>query len=334
MWNYKTEVRNPKTNRTYVLEFYVVPRHKQPILGAAACQLMNLLTVRTENILVNDTKFHEPGNITREYLIRTYEDIFKGYGKLDGTVHLETDPDVQPVRLPLRKLPIAVKEKVRIELERMTEAEIITPVSKPTTWISALLVVMKPDGRVRVCLDSKPLNKALKRNHYLLPVMDDILPELQSAKIFSTVDAKDGFWHVCLDEESSYLTTMESPFWKFRWNRLPFGLSVSPEEFQRRLNEALSGLSGIAVVADDVLIYGCGDTLKEATLDHDRKLIALLNRCRQRGIRFNSNKLKLHLRSVPYMGHVLTDQGLLPCEKNCRHQRHASTKRQAGRQDF
>ena len=61
-----------------------------------------------------------------------------------------------------------------------------------------------------------------------------------------------------------------------------------PEEFQRRLNEALSGLSGIAVVADDILIYGCGDTLKEATLDHDRKLIALLNRCRQRGIRLNS----------------------------------------------
>ena len=145
----ETEVRNPKTNRTYVLEFYVVPRHKQPILGAAACQLMNLLTVRTENILVNDTKFHEPGIITREYLIRTYEDIFKGYGKLDGTVHLETDPDVQPVRLLLRKLPIAVKEKVRIELERMTEAGIITPVSKPTSWISALLVVMKPDGRVR-----------------------------------------------------------------------------------------------------------------------------------------------------------------------------------------
>ena len=115
----ETEVGNPKTNRTYMLEFYVVLRHKQPILGAAACQLMNLLTVRTENILVNDTKFHEPGNITREYLIRTYEDIFKGYGKLDGTVHLETDSDVQPVRLPLRKLPIAVKEKVRIELERM-----------------------------------------------------------------------------------------------------------------------------------------------------------------------------------------------------------------------
>ena len=306
-----TTVENPKNNKGYVLDFYVVPNQRQPILGAAACQLMQLLTIRKENILVTDS--HKPVNgtgLSREYLLHKFSDIFKGFGKLEGTVHLEVDPNVQATRLPLRKLPIAIKSKVKLELDRMTEAGIITPVQTPTAWISALLVVMKADGRVRICIDPKPLNKALKRNHYLLPVMEDFLPELQSAKIFSTVDAKDGFWHVCLDEESSYLTTFETPFGKYRWNRLAFGLSVSPEEFQRRLNEALSGLQGIAVVADDILIYGCGETIEDATRDHDRKLIELLERCRQTGIRLNPGKLKLHLHSVPYMGHILTDQGL------------------------
>ena len=131
--------------------------------------------------------------------------------------------------------------------------------NKPSEWISALLVVTKPDGRIRICIDPKPLNKALKRNHHCLPVIDDIIPELEGAKIFSTVDAKDGFWHVCLDEESSVLTTFETPFGKFRWNRLPQGISPAPEEFCRRLAEALSGLDGIALIADDILIYGRGD---------------------------------------------------------------------------
>ena len=82
-----------------------------------------------------------------------------------------------------------------------------------------------------------------------MPTIDDILPELQNAKVFSTVDAKHGFWHVTLDEPSSRLTVFESTFGKYRWLRLPFGVSVAPEEFQRRLHEALQGLDGIACIA-------------------------------------------------------------------------------------
>ena len=126
------------------------------------------------------------------------------------------------------------------------------------------------------------------------------------------MDAKDGFWHVSLDKESSFLTTFESPFGKFRWNRLPFGISVAPEEFQRRLNDALRGLEGTVTIADDVLIYGCGDNLEEATRDHDRKLMAVLQRCRERGIKLNPEKLKLHLQSVAYMGHQFSGEGLKP----------------------
>ena len=312
---FATEVRNPKTGRIYTLDFYVVPGHKQPILGAAASQLLKLIKIQKENIFATDSLHCRPGRISKQDVLKEFVDIFSGYGKIDGLVHLEVDDKITPVRMPLRKLPIAVRDKVKLELERMMAAGIISPVAEPTEWISALLVVMKPDGRVRICIDPKPLNVALKRNHYPLPVMDDFLPELQSAKIFSTVDAKDGFWHVCLDTESSLLTTFETPFGKFKWNRLPFGLSVSPEEFQRRLNEALSGLAGIAIVADDVLIYGRGETIEEATLDHDKNLLALLDRCRQKGIKLNANKLKLHLRSVSYMGHCLTDSGLQPDDR-------------------
>ena len=113
--------------------------------------------------------------------------------------------------MPLRRLSIAVKDKVRIKLEQMVDQGIIVQEPEPSLWISALIVVTKPNGDIRICIDPKPLNKALRRNHYPLPTIDDVIPDLKQAKVFSTIDAKDGFWHVELDEESSKLTTFLTP---------------------------------------------------------------------------------------------------------------------------
>ena len=117
-----------------------------------------------------------------------------------------------------------------------------------------------------------------------MATLDDILPDLQKAKIFSTVDTNNGSWQIEFDEKGSDLTVFETPFGRYQFNRLAFGLSVSPEEFHRKLNEALSGLLGIAIIAYDILIYGSGDSTDEAKLDYDRNLIALLNRCRERNL--------------------------------------------------
>ena len=130
--------------------------------------------------------------------------------------------------------------------------------------------------------------------------------------MFSTVDLRSGFWHCVLDEESSLLTTFGTPYGRFRWLRLPFRLSVSPEIFHKRVNQVLEGLEGILNIADDILVYGVGDTAEKANADHDRKLKALLLRCRERGIAFNKEKLKLRVQRVTFMGHVLTDSGVEP----------------------
>ena len=98
--------------------------------------------------------------------------------------------------------------------------------------------------------------------------------------MFTVVDAKNGFWQVQLDDESSYLTTFGTPWGRFRWLRMPFGISPAPEEFQRRLDEALEGLEGTKAVHDDILVWGCGKTQEEADEDHDKKLSILFERCR------------------------------------------------------
>mgnify|MGYP000356223970 CR=1 FL=1 len=70
----------------------------------------------------------------------------------------------------------------------------------------------------------------IEHSDYPTSTIDEILPELSRAKVFSTVDAKNGFWHVELDDDSSCLPTFNSPFGRFRWLRLPFGLCTAPEE--------------------------------------------------------------------------------------------------------
>ena len=89
------------------------------------------------------------------------------------------------------------------------------------------------------------------------------------AKIFTVLDAKTGFWQVELDQKSSYLTTFNTPFGRYRWMRMPFSISSAPEVWQQRMNQLIEGLQGVEVIADDFLICGIGDTTKEASVNHD-----------------------------------------------------------------
>ena len=217
--------------------------------------------------------------MTEVEVLKNYPDLFEGLGLLKGEVHFEIDESVQPVQMPLRRLPLGVRDKVAAELERLEREKIIAPVTEPSPWVSALLVVAKQDGRIRLCIDPKPLNKALKRAQYYMPTIDDVLPMLAGAKVFSTVNAKDGFWHLKLDDESSKLTTFETPFGRKRWLRAPFGAFPVPEIFQAKIYSALTGLRGVGCIADDILIVEAGDTEAAAVSDHKRNLRALLDRC-------------------------------------------------------
>lgn len=300
------EVHNPKNHKMYQVDFVVVDGNRcMPILGSPTIQEMDLIKVQQHNILSV-----EANPVTQEVLLKDYPDVFQGTGKLEGQYNLEVREDVQPVVHPPRRVPVALKEKLKQELEKLQRLGVIKKVTEPTPWVSSLVTARKPNGQLRVCLDPKDLNEALKRSHYPTPTIDEILPELGRAKVFSTVDVKNGFWHVELTDESSMLTTFNSPFGRFRWCRLPFGVSPAPEEFQRRLNNALENLKGVLPIHDDILIYGEGTTEEEALQDHDRNLLQLMQRCKEKNIKLNKEKVKLRSKEVPFMGHVITSEGL------------------------
>ena len=299
----KVETLNPKNEQCLLTEYTVVPSGHTALLGAETVQQFGLITVNADKIM---SLSDEPP--TKQ----DFEDIFLGEEKLEGKLHLELDRTVLPVALPVRKVPFAMKEPLKQELDRLVKTGILIPVDVPTDWISSMAVVKKSNGKIRLCIDPKALNQALKRNHYPLPVIDDLLPLLANAKVFSVVDAKNGFWHVQLDSESSLLTTFGTPWERFRWTRLPFGISPVPEEFQRNLECALEGLDGVKPIFDDILVFGVGETQAEALSDHDSKLKALFERCRTKGIKLKKDKLKLRCKEVNFMGHVICQDGLKP----------------------
>ena len=225
-------------------------------------------------------------------------------------LHLTLDKTVLPVILPVRKVTLAVKETLKKEIDCLVSQGILKPVDIATDWVSSMVVVMKSNGKIRLCIDPKPLNQALKRNHYPLPFIDNLLPELSKAKVFSVVDTKNGFWYVQLDTERSFLTTFGTLWGRYRWTRMPFGISPATEEFQRRLDTALGGLQGIVPIFDDILVFGVGETKAEAIENHGQRLLALLERCSSKGIKLNKEKCKFHLSELSFMGHVISEDGL------------------------
>ncbi|KAK3726556.1 hypothetical protein QZH41_001958 [Actinostola sp. cb2023] len=222
------------------------------------------------------------------------------------------DESATPIQFPPRRVPLSIKEKLQAEQERLSKLDIIEKVDKPTEWISSLVVTTKRNGKVRLCIDPKPLNKALKRNQYPLPTIEDVLPLLANARVFTVLDAKNGFWHIQLDEPSSDLTIFNTPWGRYRWLRMPFGLSPAPEEFQRGIVMVLEGLEGAIAIADDILVFGTGSTDEIVDKNHDDHLKAVLERCHLKGIKLNKEKMQFKQKQVSYMGHVITDEGLQP----------------------
>ena len=307
------ELTNPRTSQVFTKEFVVVKEAETSILGAEAAQSMGLVEVRYDQISQTEMINENPESPSKGQLLREYADVFQGeIGTFQGTAHLEVDPQVPAVQTPIRKVPVAMKTRLKEELDRLEMLGVVEKLETPTDWLSALVTVKKTNGKIRICLDPKPLNKALRRSHYPVRTLDDVLQELSKARVFSTADVRNGYWHVMLDDESKQLTAFGTPYGRYCWKRLPFGLSVSPEIFQRELNHMIDGIPGIFLIADDILIIGEGETDQAAVQDHDRKLHACLQQCRRKGIKLNEDKFHLRRTTVSYMGHLLTDSGLKP----------------------
>ena len=208
-------------------------------------------------------------------------------------------------------MPIAVRPKIKEKLDELVQRKVITSVTEPTEWVSSMLAAIKPN-KIRICLDPRDLNEAIKREHYQMLTIEEVATRLNRAKLFTVVDAKDVFWQKSLDLESSYKTTFNTPFRHYRWLRMPFSISSAPEVWQRTMHEFIEGLQGVEVIADDFIIAGFGDTKEEAYKSLEQNERFFFTTCREWNLKLNRDKVKRAQTNVRFMGRKLTAEGLKP----------------------
>ena len=164
------------------------------------------------------------------------------------------------------------------------------------------MVVENPDGSLRLCLDPRDLKKVIKREHFQLPRFGDISTRLAGATHFTKLYAKKGYWQIPLNEESAKLTTMNTPFGRYKFLRLPAGIHSAEEVFHRIMNGNFIDIVGVETDVDDFLIWD------KNTKDHDGSLIASLDRTKKIGLIMNLNKCKFNVDELIYLGHKELNQ--------------------------
>lgn len=247
-------------------------------------------------------------------LIQKIGSVIEHHGTMKGDpVKIVLRSDAQPYCVTTaRRIPFALMPKVKAELDKLENDGIIRKINEPTDWCAPIVPATKKNGDVRICIDLKRLNEAVKREYYMLPNLDDISPKLSEATIFSKLDAASGFHQLKLHEDSQKLTTFITPFGRYCYTRVPFGISSAPEIFQRRMGEVLSGLEGVESIIDDVIIYGSSRN------EHDRRLKAALDRIRDAGIKLNPNKCEYRKEKIEYFGHIISKDGVQPSPERVR----------------
>ena len=219
----------------------------QALLGRPAIQALKIIEqVNISSVNASDlnsqnaSKIQDKSiNLDKDYREK-YPNLFKGLGKTKWFYNITLDKNAKPYALSTpRKVPIPLLNKVQEELVRMEQMGVISKVDEPTEWCAAMVVVPKPNGKVRICVHLTKLNESVKRENHPLPSVEESLAKLAGAKFFTKLDANSGFWQINLSEESHRLTTFITPFGRFYFNRLPFGISSAPEYFQKRMSETM-----------------------------------------------------------------------------------------------
>ena len=184
--------------------------------------------------------------------------------------------------------------------------DITESVKGPTQWVSPVVVVPKPSGDIRLCVDMRKTNEAIVRERHPIPTVDDILYQLNGSKVFSKLDLKWGFQQIELEQQSKVITTFITHKGLYRYKRLMFGISSAPELYQHTIEQVLAGCEGAYNIQDDIIIYDC--TVEE----HNNRLQKTTECIRDKGLTLNPEKCVFRMPQPTLMGYLLSKKGIGP----------------------
>lgn len=296
------------TNKEYI---YVIRKLRQPILCRNTIIRFNVLNFPTTKIcFINGYNFDCKENHKKlsryslDLISQQFQGIFSDIGEFKTEMSIQIKSDAKPfVQSVPRTVPLALLPKLKVELDRLLKLDIIEKIEIPTAWVSPIVCVDKGDT-VRLCCDYTKLNESVLRSHFPLPKIQHTLAQLGGSKYFSKLDATSGFYQIKLNKESQLLTTFITPYGRFFFKRLPFGISCAPEYFALNFSKILTGLEGVVYHMDDVLIHA------SSMEKHDEILIRVLSKLYSEGITLNPKKCVIGVKSIKYLGHLISEDGI------------------------
>ena len=217
----------------------------------------------------------------------------------DCKVRLEINPEIRPVIQPYRRPPYHLAEATEKAIDELIRDDVVEKAPEPITWLSQLVIVPKEKkpNEVRLTVDSRLANRAIIRQKFVTPTLEEIKYDLRDATIFSELDCVKAFHQIELaDEESKNITTFESSRGPLRFKRLHMGVHCASEIFQSKIREALKGLGGVKNIADNILVHG------KNKREHDSRLRSLCERLKEKGITVGSKNKAIGMDEIVFFG--------------------------------
>ena len=269
-----------------------LPEHLQELYSKSSKLLNSAEQIRLKNLLIEHQKqfskdSHDLGRCT---LLEH---------------HINIVPGTRPIKQHPYRLPLAKRRDAEAEIAAMAERDLIEPSTSP--WSSPAIIVPKKNGGIRFCIDYRRLNKVTIPDSMPLPRCDDSLDALGGSKWFSTLDLRQGFFQVGLDEESRPLTAFCIPgsgLWQFKV--VPFGSMTSPACFERVMERLFTGLTFVSLLIylDDIIVFG-------KTFDvHLQNLEEVFRRLAGANMKLNPEKCLLFQETVSFLGHQVSESGV------------------------
>ena len=308
-------------SETVTKDFYQIPtRNKHGEIEVLTVLKDNISTVNkiTDTALdefvshkkpeLQDAPIDQKTKLDLEQLLEKNKDAFAEDERQIGTTPLITmsiDTGDQP---PIAKRPYTLALKhhdwVRAEIDKLLEAGVIR--ESDSSWSAPIVVVPKSDGGKRLCIDYRALNQITRTYIWPMPRIEDILAKLGKAKFFTTLDLRSGYHHIALDKHSIKKTAFCTPFGKYEYLKVPFGLAQAPSYFQKLMNKVLNGLNFAFAYLDDIIIFS---TTAE---EHMRHIQIVIDRLKSAQLKLKKSKCAFFKKELYYLGHLLTTEGIKP----------------------
>ena len=266
-----------------------------------------------QGIQLDWAKLHQIREKATASIVSRFPAVFSAeVGKIQGyKAVIRLKEGTKPIFKKSRSVAYALQPALETELMRMQQEGILEPIES-SEWATPLVIVPKSNGRLRVCGDFKvTINKCVETKTYPLPTAEDIFARLAGGRVFTKLDLSQAYLQLAVDDDSKELLVINTPKGLFRYNRLPYGVSIAPAIFQSVMDRVLHNLP-VACYLDDILI--AAPTVKE----HDILLEKVLQRLQDSGIHLREDKCQIAQEQVEYLGHVVDATGIHPTKDKVR----------------